>query len=62
MYYENMGDSNTRGEKKINHTQKGKIDFTFFVFMLLTFNNSKKHQGIFVFRTTTYKQQCNPAQ
>ncbi|EAG1129066.1 uridine kinase, partial [Listeria monocytogenes] len=20
MYYENMGDSNTRGEKKINHT------------------------------------------
>ncbi|EAE3528326.1 uridine kinase, partial [Listeria monocytogenes] len=23
MYYENMGDSNTRGEKKINHTQKG---------------------------------------
>ncbi|EFR91147.1 hypothetical protein NT07LI_1640a, partial [Listeria innocua FSL S4-378] len=30
-----------RGEKKINHTQKGKIDFTFFVFMLLTFNNKK---------------------
>ncbi len=41
MYYKNMGDSNTRGEKKINHTQKGKIDFTFFMFMLLTFNNSK---------------------
>ncbi|EAG6451615.1 uridine kinase, partial [Listeria monocytogenes] len=20
MYYENMGDSNTKGEKKINHT------------------------------------------
>ncbi|CBY67184.1 conserved hypothetical protein [Listeria monocytogenes] len=39
MYYENMGDSNAKGEKKINHTQKGKIDFTFFVFMLLTFNN-----------------------
>ncbi len=36
-----MGDSNAKGEKKINHTQKGKIDFTFFVFMLLTFNNSK---------------------
>lgn len=62
MYYENMGDSNTRGEKKINHTQKGKIDFTFFVFMLLTFNNSKNIKGFFVFRTTTYKQQCNPAQ
>ncbi|WP_437391758.1 hypothetical protein, partial [Listeria monocytogenes] len=45
MYYENMGDSNTRGEKKINHTQKGKIDFTFFVFMLLTFNNSKNIKG-----------------
>ncbi|EAG5048612.1 uridine kinase, partial [Listeria monocytogenes] len=34
-----------RGEKKINHTQKGKIDFTFFVFMLLTFNNSKNIKG-----------------
>lgn len=56
-----MGDSNTKGEKKINHTQKGKIDFNFFMFMLKTFNNSKKHHGIFVFQTTTYKQQCNPA-
>lgn len=45
MYYENVGDSNTKGEKKINHTQKGKIDFTFFVFMLLTFNNSKSIMG-----------------
>ncbi|EAG1194352.1 uridine kinase, partial [Listeria monocytogenes] len=26
-------------------TQKGKIDFTFFVFMLLTFNNSKNIKG-----------------
>ncbi|ECB9804710.1 uridine kinase [Listeria monocytogenes] len=40
-----MGDSNTKGEKKINHTQKGKIDFNFFMFMLLTFNNSKNIMG-----------------
>lgn len=43
-----MGDSNAKGEKKINHTQKGKIDFTFFVFMLLTFNNSKTSWDFYV--------------
>lgn len=50
MYYKNMGDSNAKGEKKINHTQKGKIDFTFFVFMLLTFNNQKNIMGFLRFK------------
>ncbi|EAV9859795.1 uridine kinase, partial [Listeria monocytogenes] len=39
-----------KGEKKINHTQKGKIDFTFFMFMLKTFNNSKNIMGFLCFK------------
>lgn len=41
MYYKNMGDSNTKGEKKINHTQKGKIDSLSLCLCFKTFNNSK---------------------
>lgn len=40
-----MGDSNTKGEKKINHTQKVKLISLSLCLCFKTFNNSKNIMG-----------------